>query len=624
MLLGLTLPRMRLGGPISRSYDRPRQWHDPARRWHAERGEILFEASCDVVGGFPGFAALGGRLDDVRLRVTERYLLVGDGDDLGFGFPIRLIEGIAFVPVSEDDEYGLRVFYQDGVSPRLFTVRFHGNRLSMRGGSRAARAHLSLLRVGLDDRFAVSPPPDPNFMVSWDQTAEFEAENVIWTGQAAVPRLIGLESVPGNVWLTTRSLIWGCESVAGVHRVPLSLLSDVAAATLADRAATPALYVGLGDETTGHFDLAFLFDRQSTSDHNLRERGALLVGLRSRGVPVGTPTPPFQPWRLAAHLVGEDTGEEPFVEVDEDEMPASLPIEAWEPRRPVPLRRLDSCDLPAGVSPHPAWAEQPVGFDAPVVPESPETKRAGGDTDDRMEAPDEPSPLLLDVVLAEWSALPEEDDDRRDVQLAASWISPASPAVYEEPVCDPARLKDDCPPDGQVGMRSPAIAAQAPDTDVPSDVRPGNSPETSVLPTVVTPSIGLNPPDGEQRTGQTTASVCWPRVAAYESAAVGALADIIAAIRDRVTGKTTPLTTTLPTSADQSAALAELTGLNRKETVTPEELFARSARILALGDACIRLHTLLELRDAGHLSDADLARLQQTITAQLAGVMEVR
>jgi hypothetical protein len=58
--------------------------------------------------------------------------------------------------------------------------------------------------------------------------------------------------------------------------------------------------------------------------------------------------------------------------------------------------------------------------------------------------------------------------------------------------------------------------------------------------------------------------------------------------------------------------------------VASDELRGRSDRILALGDACVRLRTLLELRDAGHVTDADLARRQEAITAQLAAVMEVR
>ncbi|HEY7030622.1 MAG TPA: hypothetical protein VH482_04800, partial [Thermomicrobiales bacterium] len=80
----------------------------------------------------------------------------------------------------------------------------------------------------------------------------------------------------------------------------------------------------------------------------------------------------------------------------------------------------------------------------------------------------------------------------------------------------------------------------------------------------------------------------------------------------------------LPSTADQAAALAELAALCQAGMVAPDELRGRSDRILALGDACVRLRTLLELRDAGHVTDADLARRQEAITAQLAAVMEVR
>src|SRR5262245_33650045 len=155
MVLGLTRPRTRLGGAATGSLDRPRSAYDDHRNWHVERGEILFEASCDVVGAFPGYAVCGGHLGGQRLRVAGRHVLVGDGDELGFGLAIRDIDGVALVPLPAGDECGLRLFYQDGASSRLFTVRFHGNRLSMRSGPRAERAHLSLLRAGLVDRFGI-------------------------------------------------------------------------------------------------------------------------------------------------------------------------------------------------------------------------------------------------------------------------------------------------------------------------------------------------------------------------------------------------------------------------------------------------------------------------------------
>ncbi|HEY7031204.1 MAG TPA: hypothetical protein VH482_07760, partial [Thermomicrobiales bacterium] len=97
MVLGLTRSRTRAGGAVSGTLDRTQQWDDGHRPWHAERGEILFEAPCNVVGGFPGYAVCGGHLGGQRLRVTERYLLVGDGDEFGFGLAIREIDGVALV-----------------------------------------------------------------------------------------------------------------------------------------------------------------------------------------------------------------------------------------------------------------------------------------------------------------------------------------------------------------------------------------------------------------------------------------------------------------------------------------------------------------------------------------------
>jgi hypothetical protein len=585
MVLGLTRPRTRLGGAVAGSYDRAHRAPDGRRHWHAERGEILFEASCDVFGGFPGFAVRGGRLFGQRLRVSERYLLVGDGDEQGFGLAIGDVDGVALVPLPDGDESGLRVFYQDAASPRLFTVRFHGNRLSMRSGPRAERAHLSLLRAGLVDRFGIAHPPEPAYVVSWDETAEFEAENVIWTGRATVPRHIGLDGVPGNVWLTTRSLIWGCESVAGVHRVPLPVLTDVAAATVADRTGTPAVYVGLGDESSGHFDLAFLFDQQSTADHNLRERGAMLVGLRSRGIPVGSPTPPFQPWRRVAPPAGQDPEDVAHLEPDDDSA-----IDPWHMdqaiRQSPSRRRLGTFDL-AGAA---AWDPAPPDHAAGPLHEP-----VGDET---MDAPVGPSPRLLDVVLAEWSALPDDDRDRRadDVQVAASWLSPLPPGADQAASAAPVQTEDDDPSGALASPPSPATMAS---DDAAAEAR-------------------------SQQTEAPDVSVCWPRATAYESAAVEALAETLAAIRDRGEGRVTPLAASIPTPADQSAALAELAALSQTGIVTPDELRGRSDRILALGDACVRLRTLLELRDAGHVSDDDLARRQQSITAQLAGVIEVR
>ena len=139
MVLGLTRPRLRSASTDLTSLDAP---ESATHSWHSERGEILFETACDVIGGFPGYATVGGRLCGHRLRITERYLLVGDGHQQGFGLPIRQLDGSAFIPVEEDEDFALRLFYRDGFASRLFTIQFQGMRLPSRGGLRAERAQL--------------------------------------------------------------------------------------------------------------------------------------------------------------------------------------------------------------------------------------------------------------------------------------------------------------------------------------------------------------------------------------------------------------------------------------------------------------------------------------------------
>jgi hypothetical protein len=566
MVLGLIKPRTRLDGPPSYAQDRAGGQRERIRHWMVERGEILFEASCDIIGGFPGYADVGGHLDSARLRVTERYLLVGEGDTEGFGLPIRWIDGVALVPIGDREEFGLRLYYQDGASQRLFTARFRGNRLSMRSGPRAERAHLALLRAGLNDQFTVSAPADPSFTVSWDRTEDFESEKVIWAGRATAPVEIGLSGVPSDVWLTTRSLIWGNAFVNGVHRVPLSLLSDVVATTLDDRNATPTIYLGLGDQTTGHYDLPFVFDLQPTPDHKMGDRGAFLVGLRSRGVPVGAPTPRFQPWRLEYHPAaiwnGEETGPAPIADESANES--------------------ESDDTIAGMAED---DDQVISTNVLAQP----TKSTG--EEDLADTVIEELPIFddteSDVVLAEWSSSPTPETKSNasdDIQLSAGWAS---------------------------------IAIQEPDDD-----RPSQAFALAIVPRLSEPEVTI---EVEVPSRPQQPELLWPLAYAYESVHVDALAEVLAAIRDRASGiAPTLLALELPTSASQKQALAELEALCAAGQITADECKARSNRIVNLADACVRLRTLLELRDAGHITDLDIARRQKTITAQLTAVVDVR
>jgi hypothetical protein len=171
-----------------------------------------------------------------------------------------------------------------------------------------------------------------------------------------------------------------------------------------------------------------------------------------------------------------------------------------------------------------------------------------------------------DRVLAEWSAPPDPGRALgQDVPLATTWVFPE---VVRGKISDPG----------------PGSAA---------GVAPGE-------------------PD----------RAWWTQVRAFESAALAVLAEALDAIRDRAAGRVpAPLVESPPSAAEQAQALAALIDLTRAGRLSPEALHARKVRLLALGEAAIRLRTLLELRDAGHLSDADLARKRTAITTRLGEIL---
>lgn len=575
MVLGVSRPQSSYG----ESLPAPIGWWSrrPATRdWIAHRGAVLFEATGDVVGGFPGYADRGGRLEAVRCQVTERYLVVGERQPYGFGLPIPSLAGAVLVGAPRRTHPDLRVIYRDGLTVRLFTVRFREPRIARWSGRRAERAREALLAAGLAEWLPAALPAEPNFTVHWDQTRDLEAENVLWTGRATAPLRVGLPGVASEVWLTTRSLIWGSGAGDGINRVPLSMVIDVTAAHLADRRRTPALFVGIGEERGGRHELAFIFDQQDSPDRNVRERGAFFVGLRSRGIPLGAPTPPLQPWRgegrpllqerapvahacavsalsrEAAGLVTErsdqvigqgwprQTG---AVEVNALVSPPSSPPSSDDGCVGAPRKSgsNDTCIEPEADT---------LPTDAPSLAQQHTPAPVGG----------------ADRVLAEWSAPPAPGHDLgQDVPLAMSWTLPE---VVREEISDPM-------------PKSPASTASgAPDR------------------------------------------TAWTQVRAFESAALAALAEALNAIHDRAAGRVpVPLVELPPSAVEQAQALAALIDLARVGELSPEDLHARKARLLALGEAAVRLRTLLELRDAGHLSDADLAHKRTAITTRLGEIL---
>lgn len=419
MVLGVSRlrlwPRGRMMHPLPAAPALRARPVSPATEWVSERGEVLFEATCDVFGGFPGFAAQGGRLPSARLRITERYLLVEEREPHGFGLPISWLEGVITTPLTGPDDPGLRILYRDDYVARLFTVRLRSG-LGGRGGRRADRMRDALLLAGMRPDLTERQLPEPAFHLSWEEAAQYESENVIWTGRASAPLRVGLPAVPSEIWLTTRSLIWGSEAGDGLNRLPLPMLTDVLGAQLDDRRSTPAVYVGIGDETTGRFDLPFIFDQLPHADLNFRERGAFLVGLRSRGVPYGAPAPLMQPWRgpvrraEAAAATHRATG-----------MPESTVRLAEAPEPPATETRAVTPAAPPNVNTS-AW--QGIDTPAPNVPRTLPVQALSPDAavqGDHERLSD--TMATTDIVLSEWTAPAEPVED---VPVAATWTDGAS------------------------------------------------------------------------------------------------------------------------------------------------------------------------------------------------------
>jgi hypothetical protein len=632
MLIGLTRTRDRFESrsvfslvPLHRS--------SVASGWHTDRGSIRFEASCDLFGGFPGFAQMGGTHHGAQLRISDHFLLIDDGKSGGFGLPISWLEGAVLLPLPGRDELGLRMFYRDGPCPRVFTIRFRGGLLSMRAHRRAEHSLNVLTSLGMNDKFADEAPAEPDFRVPWAETRQFETENVVWTGATTGPLHVGLDSAPTDVWLTTKSLIWGGPGGEGINRVPLQLLQDVITAQVDDRARTPAVYISFGDESTGRFDLAFLFDRYDT-ERNVRERGAFLVGLRSRGIPLGSSVPRYQPWKITAYPVSP----QPALPQDTDELPTMerplrkgrrLGINHVAPRG---TNRLDEMEWDG-------YDDEQEGLEFidvadPVWPESHVSVPYLRIVDEAYEGP-----FSDPAATGFW-----DGDDltwEREVEV--------STAEEERPVNFRADTQvvesvDEVPttPEEAIVLEQTAEfeLAKEPETDtmLSEFADPGENSLEIVEPVFVgdyqlaaewtfeaTQTEDFqDPTSAEPETGRLAATTFpiedgMAAIKQYETSSLAVLGEVLKAIADRAEGgPITPLTEPMPTPALQASALGALIELTATGAFDMEEARRRKSRIIGLGESGTRLRSLLELRDAGHISDEVLEQKKSAITAQLS------
>lgn len=293
--MALSLPRPREQATVRDIREQKRPAGRPS--WALERGASRWTSVADVAGSFPGFTRQGGLLSGCRVRLTERYLLVDEGRAHGFGLPLSAVRRVSVGPATESGtrpRAGLCLTYHDGTTDRSFLIRPRASRLAW-SRDRFDDALTVLRQAGYDLQAAPSPP---SLLISRDEARQCRSENVIWSGRATAPLdLHGFVRASADVWLTTRSLMWSAGPEHGIHRVELEKITDVLADDLADQAATPIMTAGMRAPDGTRRDLTFIFDRNLPPDRNGRERGALLVGFRSRGIASGTAPAANQPWR---------------------------------------------------------------------------------------------------------------------------------------------------------------------------------------------------------------------------------------------------------------------------------------------------------------------------------------
>ncbi|MFL5758142.1 MAG: hypothetical protein ACJ789_00305 [Thermomicrobiales bacterium] len=636
MVIGSSRPRTREDARSIIALDSARR-SAVAADWHATRGAIRYEISCDLFGGFPGFAQCGGAQSGAHLRISDHFLLVDDGKATGFGLPISWLEGAVVFPLQQREEPGLRIFYQDGACPRVFTVRFRGGRLSMRAHRRAEHSLNLLISLGMNDRYTIEAPVEPNFRVPWDQTRQFELENVVWTGTTTAPLQVGLDAAPADVWLTTKSLIWGSPGGDGINRVPLPLVQDVITAQVDDRQKTPAVYISFGDESTGRYDLAFLFDRYD-AERNLRERGAFLVGLRSRGIPLGAPVPLYQPWRITNPTVVA----QPALPRGTDELPTM--------ERPLRRRRGSISRLG---SRHGDRVEEPTWGDT-FAPENEDADLELYDAADPVwPVTFAPTPYLRVVDesyqeptstsgFGQWDEAPAADDRWDDEQDRSRYLQTAVNDVFSEPIEAPINVEsafqgEDCELEHSDVMLTEFAGAD--ESDEPSSgngalgdyelatdwLAAAQTEQTSSPLSPATAPLTMLQREGDDveepaRVSPTAApSKAFSTIEEYEASCLAVLGEVLRAIDDRVSCRPAKaITEPLPSSSLQASAIAALIELTANGEITMDDARWRKARLIALSESGVRLRALMELRDYGHITTQDLDLKKESITAHLS------
>ena len=528
-------------------------------RWLTSRGTVRAELAADVIGSFPGFADYAGLIVDATVVLTDRYLLVDEGEPHGFGIAVTQIERA----LADDAE--IRVGFRQDSERRSFLLRVRRSRRSPRPRAAAAGMLTALRAARVVGEFSPQGAGQ-SLALSWEDASSVEHERVRWTRRVTAPIVVGQECTPSDVWVSMESLLWTSPRSRGVNRLALGAVVSIARAEIAGSEPVPAIYLTIDDEIGGLIDLPFIFNLGDSAEANDRDRTEFQIRIRGNNLPQSSLPAPLQPW-----LSGDDDtiATEPaassalgMVEADpraEATDDVSTEVGDDDATAPEPALAEAASSTPEEEQVFSSWptseggrgplstGARPLSGDRPGGINARRWRHTRGV--DGATVPDvaEPAPVVVPTVAHE----------ERDVVLA-EWAG-----------AEPAK----------------AYAAW-PAVDVAIDEQPA---EPAPLPVPVA-------------------------IPAYERSATVTIDAVLFVISRRLEGHSAPpLTTVPPSSVDQAAALSELVELTAAGVMTPEEARDQKARLIAVGEASVRLRTLLELSGAGHLSLAELVKKRDAI-----------
>jgi hypothetical protein len=495
----------------------------------------------------------------------------------------------------------------------------------------AALDEAELFRVDDDPRYLF--PPEIDLSVGWEHAEEYETERVMWQGQAVTPVGWALDHAPCDVWLTTESIIWGTTSGDGLYRLPVGDIIEAVPADLPGRIPVPGIFLTVYVGTVGRIDLPFMFDCSNSVPQNVQDRGAFMVGLRSRGIPIGTPEQPPQPWLPMPP-------ELPDLEAAALPVPPQLRygVRQEPASRFASHRSRESLTLTTVAETEAKHkAPEPSSLQHPDVLRQPADTLLGHhhETEPRPIRPSAAPPRRSQRVLAESG----RQIGRGVVVPFPNGATPASnaPASAEEPRTSMAPAKVPKPieavanspvePNGRSNWETTAIqeagihgsgTARAVLREGAGTAAPrADGSGLAVMPSLASLVRAELPPTASAQEAPTVPERIAAPLEHYEAAIAQSLAAVQAAIEARLNGRPSDGQPPSVPAADKAMALAALERAIQSGALSEQAGAERRESIERTSEAAIRLHTFLHFLDRGYFDLETLRAKRDEIDQEL-------